>query len=435
MANQDEIQTNVKIDSDKTQIMIVDDEENILNLMQLALQNRGHEVTVCSDAENAIERIKKETYDLVITDLMMPKLSGIEFVKKAKEISPKTDLVVMTGYPTVETAVKCMKLGATDYIAKPLDLEYINIIVERSIYKRDLEKRAAERVIEIRALEETLDSLKYDSLTGLYTRRTFDDMFLREADRATRYGLELSVLFFDLDDFKKINDTFGHLAGDETLKHVARIIMSELRTIDFAVRYGGEEIVVVLPETGKIDAFVVGERIRERVESTKLDYKGQNISLTISGGIASFPIDATDAENLIKNSDIAVYRAKGTGKNNIVIFSEHKRRYIRVEFIADIQVQIVDPNNKIGNLESTSKDLSAGGILFESKYPIDIDTKVQLRIPTGTADEPLVVAGDVVRIEKFSSSKYDIGISFLGVDHAARSELSKCIRKCIEERE
>jgi hypothetical protein len=211
--------------------------------------------------------------------------------------------------------------------------------------------------------------------------------------------------------------------------------MSELRTIDIAVRYGGEEIVVVLPETGKIDAFVVGERIRERVESTKLDFEGQNISLTISGGIASFPIDATDTENLIKNSDIAVYRAKETGKNHIVIFSEHKRRYIRVDFIANIQVQIVDPNNKIGTLETTSKNLSAGGILFESKYPIYIDTKVQLRIPTGIADEPLVVVGDVVRIEKFSSGKYDIGISFLGVNNAARSELSKCIRKCIEEKE
>ena len=145
-------------------------------------------------------------------------------------------------------------------------------------------------VIEIRVLEEALFSLKYDSLTGLYTRRTFDDMFLRETDRATRYGLELSVLFFDLDNFKEINDNFGHLAGDETLKHVARIIMSELRTIDIAARYGGEEIMVVLPETGKIEAYVVGERIRERVENTKLDYKDQNISLTVSGGLASFPI-------------------------------------------------------------------------------------------------------------------------------------------------
>ena len=290
-------------------------------------------------------------------------------------------------------------------------------------------------VIEIRVLEEALFSLKYDSLTGLYTRRTFDDMFLRETDRATRYGLELSVLFFDLDNFKEINDNFGHLAGDETLKHVAWIIMSELRTIDIAARYGGEEIMVVLPETGKIEAYVVGERIRERVENTKLDYKDQNISLTISGGIASFPIDATDTENLIKNSDIAVYKAKESGKNNIVIFSEHKRRYIRVDFIADIQVQVVEPNNKIGTLGATSKNLSSGGILFESKYPIDIDTKVQLRIPTGTAAEPLVVVGDVVRIEKSNASKYDIGVSFLGVDYASRNILSRCIRKCIEEKE
>ena len=132
-------------------------------------------------------------------------------------------------------------------------------------------------VIEIRVLEEALYSLKYDSLTNLYTRRIFDDMFLRETDRANRCGLEMSVLFFDLDDFKKVNDAFGHLAGDETLKHVARIIIGELRTIDIAARYGGEEIVVVLPETGKDAAYVVGERIRERVENTKLDYKGQSI--------------------------------------------------------------------------------------------------------------------------------------------------------------
>lgn len=289
-------------------------------------------------------------------------------------------------------------------------------------------------VIEIRVLEEALFSLKYDSLTGLYTRRTFDDMFSRETERATRYGLELAVLFFDLDDFKKINDTFGHLAGDETLKHVARIIMGELRTIDIAVRYGGEEIVVVLPETGKIDAFVVGERIRERVENTKLDHEGQSISLTISGGIASFPIDAIDTENLIKNSDIAVYKAKKAGKNNIVIFSEHKRRYIRVDYVVEIQVQVVDPNNKMGAMKTISKNLSAGGILFQSEYPIDIDTKVQLRIPTDHSAEPLVVAGDVVRIEKSNTSKYDVGISFLGVDYASRNVLSRCIRKCIEKK-
>lgn len=286
-------------------------------------------------------------------------------------------------------------------------------------------------VIEIRVFEEALDSLKYDSLTGLYTRRTFDDMFLRETDRATRYGLELSVLFFDLDDFKKINDTFGHLAGDETLKHVAGIVMGEIRTIDVAVRYGGDEIVVVLPETGKVNALVLGERIRKRVEETKHEYEGQIISVTISGGLATFPIDATDTESLIKNSDIAVYRAKEEGKNNIIVFSENKRHYMRVDFITGIQVRVVDSKDDNDVLEATSKDISTGGILFENSYPIDMNTKVRLRIPTGIAEEPLLVAGTVVRVEKFSSNQYDIGISFLEIDNAVKNELSKCIRKCI----
>lgn len=286
-------------------------------------------------------------------------------------------------------------------------------------------------VIEIRVFEEALDSLKYDSLTGLYTRRTFDDMFLRETDRATRYGLELSVLFFDLDDFKKINDTFGHLAGDETLKHVAGIVMDEIRTIDVAVRYGGDEIVVVLPETGKVNALVLGERIRKRVEETKHEYEGQIIGATISGGLATFPLDATDTESLIKNSDIAVYRAKEEGKNNIIVFSENKRHYMRVDFITGIQVRVVDSKDDNDVLEATSKDISTGGILFENSYPIDMNTKVRLRIPTGIAEEPLLVAGTVVRVEKFSSNQYDIGISFLEIDNAVKNELSKCIRKCI----
>ncbi len=286
-------------------------------------------------------------------------------------------------------------------------------------------------IIEIRVLEDALYSLRYDSLTGLCSRRTFDEMFLRETERANRYGQELSVLFFDLDDFKNINDTFGHLAGDETLVLVSKIVMEEIRTIDIALRYGGEEIVVVLPETGKAAAFVVGERIREKVEEIRLDYKGQIVSLTISGGIATLPMDATDTKNLIANADIAVYKAKESGKNNIVIYSENKRRFIRVDFITDIHINEVDSGEKNGGWDVKCADLSTGGILFKSNHSIDMGTQVQLQIPTGIVDEPLLVDGTVVRVEKFDSNQFDIGISFIKVDGSARNELSRCIRKCI----
>ena len=286
-------------------------------------------------------------------------------------------------------------------------------------------------IIEIRVLEDALYSLRYDSLTGLYSRRTFDEVFVKEIERANRYGKELSVLFFDLDDFKQVNDTFGHLAGDDALEHVARVVMGEIRTIDIASRYGGEEIVVVLPETGKAAAFVVGERIREKVETMKLNYNDQIINLTISGGIATLPIDAADSKNLIANADIAVYKAKEAGKNNIVIYSENKRRFIRVDFITDIHVLEVDSKEKIGIVGIKSTDLSTGGILFKSNHSIDLGTQVQLQIPTGIVDEPLLVDGTVVRVEKFSSNQFDIGISFIKVEGSVRNELSRCIRKRI----
>jgi diguanylate cyclase (GGDEF)-like protein len=289
-------------------------------------------------------------------------------------------------------------------------------------------------VIDIRVLEDALRSLRYDSLTGLYSRRTFDEVFLRETERANRYGQELSVLFFDLDDFKKINDTFGHLAGDDTLEHVARIVMEEIRAIDSASRYGGEEIVVVLPETGKAEAFLVGERIREKVEDLKLSHKSEVIRLTISGGLATLPIDATDTRSLLKCSDIAVYKAKEAGKNNIVVYSdypENKRCFVRVDFATDICVKEAYSGEKIGTLEPKSKDLGMGGLLFECDHPIDIDTKVQLQIPTGVANKPLMVFGIVVRVEKFSANQFDIGVSFIKADNAAKNELSECIKQCL----
>ncbi len=289
-------------------------------------------------------------------------------------------------------------------------------------------------VIELRVLEDVLYSLRYDSLTGLYSRQAFYEMCLRETALANRYGKELSVLFFDLDDFKEVNDTFGHVAGDHALEHVARIVMEEIRVVDIASRYGGEEIVVVLPETGKADAFLVAERIREKVENMKLNYKDQIIDLTISGGIATLPLDATDTEGLLINSDIAVYKAKESGKNNIIIYSENRRRFIRVGFATNIRVQEVCSTEKIGIWETESEDLSTGGILFKCNRYVDPGTEVQLQIPTDIAVEPLLIAGTVVRVEKLSPNQFDTGISFINVENTTKNELSKCIRKRICEK-
>ncbi len=312
MSNQDEAQANRKNDFEKTQIMIVDDEENILDFMKRALQDIGHKITVYSVAENAIEEIKKEAYDLVIIDLMMPKLPGTEFVKKAKEISPETDLVVMTGYPSVETAVKCIKLGATDYIVKSLDLEYINIIVRRSICKRNLEKRAAER--------EYFEHISHvDGLTGLYNHSFFHDLLDAEISGSDRYKYNFSLLMIDIDNFKAINDNYGHQAGDTILKELAFMFKSLVRKSDPVVRYGGEEFAIILSHTAKEQGRLFADRIVNGIATSKIKGIPSNKTLTISAGLADYPDDASAHETLIKRADEMLYKAKNIGKNTFCV--------------------------------------------------------------------------------------------------------------------
>jgi diguanylate cyclase (GGDEF)-like protein len=281
------------------------------------------------------------------------------------------------------------------------------------------------KVVEIHIYEKTVKASRYDSLTKLYNRQFFDETIEREINRARRHNLDLSILFFDLDDFKHINDTFGHLAGDKVLQNVAQIILSEKRSEDIAARYGGEEIVVILPETDKVNAMVLGERIRQRVASTEIKYKGHTIRLTISGGLAAYPFNASNTPDLMKCADQALYRAKGSGKNNISFFSEDKRRYLRIDLNKNVMIRELGFED-VETQPAKGKNICIGGILFESDFSIPIGTRVQVNIPT-RKDVPLVIIGTVKRIEKYGARKYGIGVSFsfLEMDKAIKDEISR----------
>jgi diguanylate cyclase (GGDEF)-like protein len=313
MVNQEEKQLTGKTDSEEAQIMVVDDEEKIVEFMKIALQNRGHKVTGCTDPEHAIEKIKIEVYDLIITDLNMPRIPGVKFVKKVKKISPKTDVVVMTGFPSVETAVECMKNGASDYLAKPLDLEYLNIIVEKSLYKRALEKRAAER--------EYFEQIsRVDGLTGLYNHKFFEELLNAEIARADRYRYNFSLIMIDIDDFKEINDNFGHQSGDTILIEIASLFKSLARKTDSAVRYGGEEFAIILSQTAKEHGRVLADRVVKSVATLKFKDFPHNKTVTVSAGLAGYPDDARTPESLIKKADEALYQAKNMGKNTLYVY-------------------------------------------------------------------------------------------------------------------
>jgi diguanylate cyclase (GGDEF)-like protein len=174
------------------------------------------------------------------------------------------------------------------------------------------------KVVEIHVFEKTLEDSRNDGLTGLLNRQALDATLNNEYNRAKRHHENLSFIFFDLDNFKKVNDKHGHLAGDEALKQVAKIITMEKRLEDTAARYGGEEMVLVLPETSKKNAYILAERIRAKVEDTAISWHGRTIELTISGGISSFPIEAADAVSLVQKADEALQRAKASGKNKVL---------------------------------------------------------------------------------------------------------------------
>ncbi len=287
------------------------------------------------------------------------------------------------------------------------------------------------KFIEIHLFEKKDKHSKYDGLTNLFNRNFFDEVLDRELARTRRHETELSVLFLDLDDFKVINDTYGHPAGDRVLKEVARIIMEEKRTEDVAARYGGEEMAIILPETDKMNGLVLGERIRARVEAMRLPYDEQILSLTLSGGLASFPLDGKDAAEIMRNADAALYSAKGGGKNAVALYSKNKRRYIRFDHDGDVKIEVLG-RRKQEMLSGLGKNISVGGFLFESTTSLDMETEVQLTIPFN-GSEPLLVLGKVVRVESFGADQYDIGVSFLKMHKNSDDEVYRCLLRQLGE--
>ena len=282
------------------------------------------------------------------------------------------------------------------------------------------------KVVELNLFEETSHYCKCDSLTGLYNRSYFEEVLKSEASRCKRYQTEFSIAFFDLDHFKRINDTLGHQAGDMVLKSVAKLIQSEKRTEDIAARFGGEEIILILPGTQKYNAVILAERIRHKIESMNLSFEGQRIQVTASGGIATFPLDTDIETEMVECADRALYRAKNQGRNQIVLFSEDKRHNYRMDLIGAIKVQELGMKTSQLPALGRIKDLSLSGVLFESQKPLDRGSRIQVEVPLSSRDKPLVMVGRVTRSQP-SGSSYDVGATFLHFGNQDRADISRHI--------
>jgi two-component system, cell cycle response regulator len=225
----------------------------------------------------------------------------------------------MTGYASMETAVESMKLGAADYITKPFNIDQIRIIVANAAEERALKARAAEG-------EFYKELSRKDGLTELYNHRFFHQLLDTEVSRADRYNRVVSLLMMDIDDFKSFNDSHGHPAGDLALRRLARLLKQSSRSCDFVARYGGEEFAIIVPEVSADSARRMAERLLKLVDEA--EFEGEEVMvggrLTISIGVATYPMQAGSKSELVEHADQALYRAKGLGKNRVVVYGEER---------------------------------------------------------------------------------------------------------------
>ncbi|MGV1101045.1 diguanylate cyclase [Thiovibrio sp. JS02] len=266
------------------------------------------------------------------------------------------------------------------------------------------------KLVDVYQFEEIFHRNQHDFLTNLYNREAFEEALRQEIARAKRYGRKLSLLFIDVDSFKAVNDTHGHLAGDAVLRGVGKILAAKKRMEDLAARYGGDEFVLLLPDTDKKEALVLAERIRASVADRNMAFGGQPMRVTISGGVATFPDDGSDSLSLRQYADEALYRAKRNGKNAVLFHKPNGRKFVRVPFVKQLNIRALPPPDDVAAMVK-SKDLCCGGILIENQFPIDVGSLIEINM--GLNDEPVAIQGKVVRTRQLASDRFDIGVSFL----------------------
>ena len=295
---------------EKPRILVVDDEPAVRHFLEIILNRLGYRVDLAAGGGEALNMVEKKSYDVVLTDLIMPRVDGLQVIKGVKEVSPDTEVVVITGYPSSETIVAAVRAGAVDYLPKSPDQEHLAVLLEKTLQIRDLRRKARERDFYLRMAQ-------MDGLTELFNHRTFYSFLERELSRAKRNEQPVSLLFADLDGFKALNDTHGHLFGDRVLRHVAGLLKSRCRGYDIVARYGGDEFAILAPETPKSGGISLGGRILGAMEQPFPGDGRDDLKLSMSVGVATFPDDAAEPDQLVGQADAALYAAKKQGAGRV----------------------------------------------------------------------------------------------------------------------
>jgi len=297
-------------------ILICDDDQADRKLVRTYLKRMTDREIVLLEAGHTEEiqnALDKGRIDLVLMDNQMPGKSGMEWLAEIakKQLVP---VVMLTGSGTEEIAAQAFQEGAVGYLPKgSLSQEKLQNIIDVALDKWT-------RLQQAMADKEKLEILAtFDSLTGLYNRRAILGKLCELINLANRYKEDFSLSMLDIDHFKRVNDRYGHLTGDEVLEKIAALTSRNIRDTDIVGRYGGEELIIILPKTNLSSAWVVAERLRTIIEKTEMkDSAGNVFAITVSQGLAGWERDE-DATSLISRADEALYKAKEKGRNRVQI--------------------------------------------------------------------------------------------------------------------
>lgn len=303
------------------EVLLIDDDPVTKEIIFSYLDSFGHTLHYVKSAEEGLNLLSEKKYDIVICDFILPCMNGIELCKEVRRREEGslnyTYFIMITHKLSKEVLNESLSCGADDFIFKPFDEnEFI------------LRFRAGVRVIELinklkNAMQEIMEISRTDYLTGIYNRRALMEILSAELFRAIREKTELCVAILDLDNFKNVNDVYGHFVGDEVLKGFVEIAKSCIRKYDVIGRFGGEEFIIVLPKTTKETGYMVMERIRSTLENNGIKTSSGVINITVSIGIACI-CDSKNVDQLIHDADISLYRAKTSGRNRIEVFNDYQ---------------------------------------------------------------------------------------------------------------
>ncbi len=294
-------------------VLVTDDSRSICLYLSASIKNQGHDVLVAKNGLEAIELYKSNNIDLILMDAEMPQCDGFQATKKIRTIHPEKwiPIIFLSAHLEDEYIQNALDCGADVYLRKPIN----NVELHGQIRAMARISKIRQQLIEANAQLKSLAGT--DALTQIANRGRFDDRLKVEIEHTKRRGFPLTVLLSDIDFFKPYNDNYGHVAGDECLKKVAKAIDKSFpRATDLVARYGGEEFVIILQDTTSIQAQMLAERMRENIEALQVKHEHSKVADVVTISIGIYTSEGKDsADEIVQKADLGLYNSKENGRN------------------------------------------------------------------------------------------------------------------------